>query len=148
MKRRAVGVPVLQIAIHAVAFAIAGYALAQIVRGGSVVNFAIWFVGAAVLHDLLLFPFYSLLDRLGVRTRRDGAVNQVPVTNYLRVPALMSGLLLLVYFPLILGLSDHQYYLASGHHPHGYARNWIAITAVLFAGSGLLYAIRVLRAKS
>jgi hypothetical protein len=147
MKPRAVAAPVVQILIHAVAFAIAGYALAQIVRGGSVVNFAIWFVGAAVLHDLLLFPFYSVLDRLAGQPRRHRRAARVPTVNYVRVPALISGLLLLVYFPLIFGLAGHNYYLVTGHHLHGYARNWLLVTAVLFAGSGLLYAIRVLRAR-
>jgi hypothetical protein len=132
---------------HAAAFGVAGYALAQVIRGGSVVNFAAWFAGAAVLHDLVLLPLYSLLDLLARGPRRPGAVMRVPVINYLRVPALISGLLLLVYFPLILGLSDRNYFAATGHHLKGYARNWLEITAVLFAASVLLYAIRVLRAR-
>jgi len=147
MKPRALQSQAVQVLVHVAAFVIAGYALAQIVRGGSVVNFAIWFVGAAVLHDLLLFPFYSLLDRLAGHPRRARARGGVPTVNYVRVPALISGVLLLVYFPLILGLAGHNYYLAAAHHPHGYARNWLAITGVLFVGSGLLYAIRVLRTK-
>ena len=127
--------------IHAMAFAVAGYALAQIFRGGSVVNFIAWFVGAALLHDLVLLPMYSLIDRAGRRRRRRA------LTNYIRVPAVISGILLLVYFPPILGLTDRNYLAASGHHPTAYARNWLLITAVLFAGSGLVYAIRTIRAK-
>ena len=110
-------------------------------------NFAIWFVGAAVLHDLLLFPFYSLLDRIAGHPRRQTATRRPASLNYVRAPALISGLLLLVYFPLILGLSDHNYYLSTGHHLHAYARNWLLITAALFGGSGLLYGLRLLRAK-
>ena len=71
----------------------------------------------------------------------------MPVTNYIRAPALISGLLLIVYFPLILGAAPDEYLRATGHHLHGYARNWILVSAALFAGSALLYAVR-LRARN
>jgi hypothetical protein len=129
---------------HAAAFAITAYSLAQIIRGGAVVNFIAWFVGAAVLHDFLFFPLYSGLDRLARHRKRRGApAPGVPVINHVRVPALISGLLLLVYLPLILDLGDRTYYSASGHHIGGYARNWLLITAVLFTASAVVYAIRV-----
>jgi hypothetical protein len=130
---------------HIIAFAVAAYALAQIVHGGHVVNFAAWFVGAAFLHDVVFLPLYSLLDRLigrrAHRTERSGAVSLI---NYVRVPALISGLLLLVYFPLIFGTAERTYVGASGHHPVGYARNWALITAALFLASVALYALRIL----
>jgi hypothetical protein len=137
----------LHVLAHVAAFAIAAYALAQIVRGGTVVNFTAWFVGAAVLHDIVLVPLYSVLDRLSRRAIPGDLPERVRVINHLRVPVAISGLLLLVYFPLILGLSDRRYFVATGHHLEGYARNWIEITAVLFAGSAVLYAIRLRRAK-
>jgi hypothetical protein len=137
----------LRVVVHAAAFGVGGYALAQIIRGGSVVNVIAWFAGAAVLHDLLVLPLYSLFDRLARAPERRRRAPRVPWINHVRAPAVISGLLLLVYFPAILGLSDHNYFLASGHHPDGYARNWLAITAVLFGASGLLYAIRVIRAR-
>jgi hypothetical protein len=52
----------------------------------------LWLAASAVLHDLLLLPFYGLLDRVGQRAAG-------PAVNYVRVPVLLSGLLLLVYFP-------------------------------------------------
>ena len=52
----------------------------------------------------------------------------VPVINHIRAPALISGLLLLVYFPLILGAAPDEYLRATGHHLHGYARNWLLIS--------------------
>lgn len=137
----------LHLLAHAGALAVAAYAIVQIVRGGTVVNFIAWFAGAAVVHDLVLLPFYSLLDRLARAPRRVRPARRVALINHVRVPALISGLLLLLYFPLILGLSDRNYFAATGHHLEGYARNWIEITAVLFAGSALLYAIRSRRAK-
>jgi hypothetical protein len=72
----------------------------------------------------------------------------VPVINYVRAPALISGLLLLVYFPLIFGTAENTYFGATGHHLHGYARNWLLITAALFTGSALLYALRLRRTRS
>ena len=142
MSLRRLGAGVGQLLIHATAFVVAGYALAQIFRGGSVVNFIAWFVGAALLHDLVLLPVYSLIDRAGRHRRR-----WVPI-NYVRVPAVISGIVLLVYFPPILGLTDRNYLAATGHEPSAYARNWLLITAGLFAGSALVYAIRKIRARS
>ena len=146
MGRRCLARALVQLLVHAAAFAVAFYALAQIFRGGSVVSFILWFAGAALLHDLVLLPIYSLLDRVARLPRRRPA-RRIALVNHIRTPALISGVLLLVYFPAILGLTDANYLAATGHHPEGYARNWLEITAVLFAGSALLYAIRVIRAK-
>jgi hypothetical protein len=93
----------------------------------------VWFVGGALLHDFVLLPLYSLLDRLG-RTVARG-----PALNHLRVPVVISGLLLLVFFPLILTRAPGSYESSTGHPPEGYAVRWLAITLALFAGSGVLY---------
>ena len=149
LKRR-YGASGLHLVAHLAAFAIAGYALAQIIRGGRAVNFIVWFAGAALLHDIIFLPLYSLLDRVaghGVHGPHLRTRLAVPVINYVRAPALISGLLALVYFPLILGASDNTYFGATGHHLHGYARNWLLISAALFAGSALLYAVRVRLAR-
>ena len=54
-------------------------------------SFAIFFAGAIVAHDLIAFPVYSLLDR-DRRPGRRGTV-ELPgrAINYVRVPALLSG---------------------------------------------------------
>jgi hypothetical protein len=132
----------LHLLVHAAAFAAAGYALAQILSGRFVENFVIWFVGAALLHDLVLVPLYSLADWLA--RRRLGP----PALNHLRVPALLSGLLLLVYFPLILVKADRNYVNSTGHHVEDYARNWLLLTACFFAVSALIYALRLIRHRS
>ncbi len=150
LKRR-YGAGGLHLIAHLAAFAIAGYALAQIIRGGRAVNFVVWFAGAALLHDIIFLPLYSLLDRLaghGVHGPHLRTRLRVPVINYVRAPALISGLLLLVYFPVILGSSENTYFGATGHHLHGYARNWLLVTATLFAGSAVLYALRLRRARA
>jgi hypothetical protein len=132
----------IHLLVHLAAFAIAAYALAQILSGRFVQNFLIWFLGAALLHDLVFVPLYSLADWLARRELRP------PALNYVRVPALLSGLLLLVYFPLILVKADRSYVNATGHHVRDYGRNWLLITAALFLASGLLYAARVILARS
>jgi hypothetical protein len=88
-------------------------------------------------HDLVLLPFYSLLDRLGERAAPPGPV------NYVRVPLALSALLFLVWFPLILGLSDAAFTEVAGLAPEGYLQRWLGLSALLFGGSALLYAVRV-----
>jgi hypothetical protein len=150
---RRYGASPLHLLAHLAAFAICAFALAQIIDGGAVVNFAVWFGGAALLHDLVFLPLYSLLDGVAHGWTRRAHRHappalrhpDVPIINHVRVPSLLSGLLLLVYFPLILGPAGRTYFEATGHHLHGYLRNWLLITAVLFGGSALLYAVRVRR---
>jgi hypothetical protein len=156
--KRRYGASPLHLIGHLAAFAIAAFALAQLITGPGSVNFVFWFVGAALLHDIVFLPLYSLLDRVAHGFLRRGGPGgsgraerrraSVPLINHVRAPALVSGLLLLIYFPLILGPAGKGYFAATGHHPTGYLRNWLLITAALFAGSALIYAIRLRRAAS
>lgn len=134
-------------------FALAGYAASRVVGAGIWVGFAVWFVGAAIGHDLLLFPLYALADvaaqRHPWRRRRSrGDVRWPPWINYLRVPSGLSGLLLLVWFPLILRRSDETYRKAVGLDTSPYLGRWLLVTGVLFAGSALAYALRLRREAS
>ena len=145
------------------AFALAGYAVRAVIAAGQFRGFAIWFAVAIIGHDLLLFPLYSLADlsvqRLlpwGASRRRanrqaataPGEVPGPPVINYVRIPVAFSLLLLLAFFPLILGLSEPEYHRASGLTTQPYLWRWLAVTGVLFAGSAVLYALRCRRASS
>jgi hypothetical protein len=146
--RRLYGASRLHLVGHALAFGASGYALLRVLERGPVDNFVIWFVGAALVHDLVLLPVYSALDlgaRLGLHAPHKRA--RVPAINHLRVPALISGLLFLVYFPLILVEANGNYRRATGHPVHGYARNWLLITAALFAASAITYLGRSIRAR-
>lgn len=128
---------------HLAAFASIGYALWAVVPGGGrarAVNLVLWLIGGAVLHDLVGLPLYSLLDRGAQRALALGARRRL--LNHLRVPAAISLVLLLVYFPLILVQADRAYVRASGRHVSGYARSWLEITGGLFVASLLLYAVR------
>lgn len=141
--RRHYGSSPLHLIGHIAAFAIAAWAIVEILGGGTWINWVVWFVGAALLHDFVLVPVYSALDRgIGVAGRHRPPRLGVPVINHLRVPAAISGILLLVYFPLILGLSSTNYRDDTGHAPEGYTRNWLLITAGLFLGSAIIYVIR------
>ena len=148
--RRHYGAGPLHLIGHMVAFLVAAWAIAQILGGGNIINWIAWFVGAALLHDLVLLPVYSLLDSgaLLAHRRRSRAHHRVPMINHLRTPALISGVLLVVYFPVILGLSDRNYFDDTGHRLAGYTRNWLLITAALFAASAIVYVIRTARRRA
>lgn len=133
-----------QILLLACSFALAGYAGVRLFAGDWQ-GVALWLVGAALLHDLVLLPLYAVADRAVARTlrvtgRREG-------TMYVRVPAALSGLLLLVWFPLITGMVDRPYRSATGLSTDGFLARWLLISAALFAGSALLLALRELRLR-
>lgn len=106
-----------------------------------------WFVGAVVVHDLILFPLYALADRSltdVVRHRRTGSEPARLAVNHIRFPVLMSGLLLLMWFPLILGMTG-RYQAVTGLTTDVYLGRWLAVSAALFVVSAAAYAIRLRR---
>jgi hypothetical protein len=123
-------------------FAIVAYAFVEIVDRPGPLSFALWFGAAVIAHDLVAFPLYSLL---GLIAGRASARVGGRALNYVRVPALLSGLALVVWFPLILGLSSDSYEAASGLSTDPFLGRWLLLTAALFAGSGLAYALRARR---
>lgn len=100
------------------------------------IGIAVWLAAAAVLHDLVLFPLYSALDR-GARLVLRGAA-----VNYVRIPAGLSLLMLAVFFGTVAGQGGGAYRAASGQSFHGYVTRWLLITVALFAASGLIYLVR------
>lgn len=128
----------------ACSFALAAYAGVRLLAGDWF-GVALWFVGAALLHDLVLLPLYAALDRAVVRGLE--AVRHREWIMYLRVPAALSALLLLVWFPLIGGMVERRYRSATGLPADVFLARWLLITAVLFGGSALLLAVRLLRAR-
>ena len=69
-----------------------------------------------------------------------------PVLNYVRIPVMFSLLLLMAFFPLILGLSQGFYHTASGLGSQPYLWRWLGVTGVMFAISAIAYAWRTRRA--
>lgn len=98
----------------------------------------VWFAVAIIGHDLILFPLYTLADRL-VPTPTRG--HRIPATNYLRIPTLAAGLLLLLFFPGIIEQGATTYHNATGLTQQPFLSRWLVITAVLYALSALAYAI-------
>jgi len=153
--RRLYGSHPLHLGAHLVMLFVAGWAINQILGGGNAINWLAWFIGAALLHDLVLLPVYSLLDRglersarFGRRARSGSATRQgslTPVVNHIRAPAAIAGILLIVYFPVILGYSSTNYRNDTGHALTGSTRNWLLVSAGLFLCSGLVYLVRVIR---
>ena len=111
----------------AITFAVAGWAALELADLRNAFTILVWFAGAIVLHDLALYPAYTAADR---------ALQRAPLNpNYVRVPALLSGLLFLTWFPLILERSPGLYRSVTGVEPPDYLGRWLLITAALFAAS-------------
>jgi hypothetical protein len=127
-------------------FVVAGYAGIRLLAGNPT-GVGAWFVGSAVVHDMVLFPLYAGLDAaLVLLLRRRPALATVAGVrwlNYLRVPVAVSGLLLLVWSPLILRASEAPYHAASGLSAQPFLLRWLAVTAALFAISAATLAVRV-----
>jgi hypothetical protein len=124
-------------------FGLAGYAAARLIPSRPV-GVIVWFLGAIIGHDLLLVPLYSLTDRSAMAAIRHREP-QLPVTpwiNYVRVPAALSGLLLLVWFPLILRLRS-PYHASTGLSADPYVWHWLALTGALFLLSAVAFALRL-----
>ncbi|BBY26877.1 hypothetical protein [Mycolicibacterium sediminis] len=114
-------------------------------------SIAVWFAAAIILHDLVLFPVYAVVDRLLVgvtRSRREtGAGPRVPLLNYVRAPALGAGLTLLVFLPGIIEQGAPAYVTATGQTQEPFLGRWLWLTAAMFLASAVVYAVRLLRAR-
>lgn len=133
--RRAYGASPLHLLAHLVVLPLAAWALLQVLDSRSAVRIVAWLVASAVLHDLVLLPFYGVLDRVAARVTGSAI-------NYVRAPAMLSGLLLLVFYPVIAGKGAGSYHRVSGLEWDGYLGRWLLITAGLFLLSGALYLVR------
>ena len=113
----------------------------------------VWFLGAIGLHDLVLFPFYALADRsLGagwraVTGRAPRVTPAVSPRNYLRIPAMASGLLLLLFFPGIIQQGSASYERATGLTQAPYLGRWLLLTGAFFAISAIAYAARTYQTR-
>ncbi|MES4888730.1 hypothetical protein [Streptomyces sp. NPDC096012] len=137
----------LHLLVLIASFALTGYAMVRLFAVRPL-DVAIWFVGAAVLHDLLLLPLYSLADLSALSVLRHRAADRpsVPWINHLRVPTFLSGVLLLVWFPLVFRLPA-PYPGDTGLSYDVFLGRWLAITGVLFAASAVLLALRMRRLR-
>ena len=121
------GASPLHLAGFLVTLAVAGWAALQLAGLENAFTILLWFAGAIALHDFVLYPAYTALDRL---------LQRAPIgINHVRVPAILSGLLFLTWFPLILERAPGLYRSVTGVEPPDYLGRWLLVTAALFAGS-------------
>ena len=120
----------------------------------------LWFVGAIIAHDMIVLPLYTSFDRLALAlsSRRRGvpaeqaAAEQTPARSpgwvYVRVPLILSALLLLVFGAEILREGNATFRVASGHTQDVYLSRYLIVVAALFLLSGLAYVRSSARASS
>jgi hypothetical protein len=136
-------------------FAVAAYAVTRVFDQGGLVAILAWFAGCVVVHDLVGWPGYALADRwllglsrrAGRRRARSPQGRRVPWVNHVRAPTVVSGVLLLISFPLVLRRSNAYYQGVTGFSEDVYLRNWLGVTGVAFAASALAYALRLARVR-
>ena len=129
------GASPLHLLAHLIALPLVAFALLALLDLPTAGRILLWLAASAVIHDLLLLPFYGVLDRVGRRAAGRAV-------NYVRVPALLSGLLLLVFFPNIAGMGENVFEGVSGLEQEGYLARWLLVTAALFALAGVAYLLR------
>lgn len=139
-------------------FALVGYAV-SVTGLGSFWNpdswwqsIAVWFAGAVVAHDLILYPLYALADRSlssGLDATRHRAARgwTVPPLNYVRAPALGTALTLLIYFPGILERGADTYLAATGLTQQPFLARWILLSISMFGISAVTYTVRVMQSR-
>jgi hypothetical protein len=115
-------------------------------------SIAFWFAAVVIGHDLLLFPLYALADRaLATRLRRFSRSadrpRKVSARNHIRIPALASGLTLLIFLPGIIRQGAPTYLAATGETQQPFLGRWLLLTALLFASSAITYAARLAVAR-
>jgi hypothetical protein len=108
-------------------------------------SIAVWFAAAIIAHDLLLFPIYALADRIlwAGAGRRPVAQPRVSVRNHLRIPALGSGLTLLVFLPGIIRQGASTFLAATGQTQQPFLGRWLLLTAAMFTVSAVVYLVRL-----
>lgn len=106
-------------------------------------SMTLWFAAAIIFHDLVLFPVYSLADRLVNPPVGRHRRSPVPARNYVRAPALGSGLLLLVFLPGIIRQGAEKYSDDTGLTQEPFLGRWLMLTALMFAVSAGSYAVRL-----
>ena len=161
--RRLYGAPAAHLLLMLAAFAFTAYTISvvgvrNLFTGGTWwQSIAVWFAVAIIAHDLILFPVYALADRLLARsrpkvTRRrdeddDASASRriIPLTNYLRLPTLAAGLLLVMFLPGIIEQGAVTFHAATGLTQTPYLTRWLLLTAGLYLASAAWYLVSAVR---
>lgn len=100
-----------------------------------------WLLGSALVHDGLLLPLYVLADAalVALWRRRPGRVAWL---NFVRIPVAVSGLMFLLFSPVILRQAE-SYEFKTGRSIDAYLGRWLLLSAILAAGSAVWYLVRL-----
>lgn len=132
-----------------VCFAIAAYALSRALSlTANPDRILLWLGGSIVAHDLVLVPIYTLLGIVVAGAflgRGEPSRLRIAALNHVRFPALFSGVLLLVWFPLVSGPAERGFMRLTGLSKEVYLERWLILTAALFVASALVFALRLPR---
>jgi hypothetical protein len=136
---RRVGASPATLTLLVACLGLAGYAAFFLLGDPALLRMLVWFAGAAVVHDLVLFPLYAVADRALVTAAR----GRVPLINHVRVPALGAGLTLVMFWPGIVRQGEATHLAATGLDQAPYLGRWLALSAMLFGVSAVIYGGRV-----
>ena len=148
--RRFYGAQPLHLLATIVSFAIVAAGVAGWFQAGSDPRgILLWALGAGVAFEIIVLPLAWLLDRiaLGVGDRARPRLGP-PNRAYVRVPALLSALLLIVFAPLIFRADTPNFQAITGIRPPDYLARWLLATAAMFVISAVLYALSLRRNRS
>ena len=127
-------------------FAVVAYALSRSLElTSNPERLLLWMGGSIVAHDFVLLPLYATLGviaAVALLPSGGGSRLRIAALNHLRFPALASGLLLLVWYPLIGGPAERTFMRNSGLTKDVYLDRWIILSAALFALSAAVFALR------
>lgn len=124
--------------------AVAAYAASFLLGDPALLRLLAWFVGAALAHDLLIFPLYAAADRALTAVAGRLPALRVPIVNHVRVPALGIGLTLLMFLPGIIRQGGDTHRAQTGLDQEPYLSRWLWLAAGLIAASALVYALRLI----
>lgn len=145
--RRGAGA-LLRLVLVLACFALAAYTLVLLlVDDPSVLWVVTWFVGALLLHDVVLFPLYAGGDRVLALVLRALPRTRVPLVNHVRIPVLGAGLTLLMFLPGIIRQGTPTHLAASGLDQEPYRERWLWLVAALFAASAVIWLVRTLAGR-
>jgi hypothetical protein len=150
--RRFYGAQPLHLLATIVSFAIVGAGVAGWFQAGSDPRgVLLWALGSVVAFEWILLPLAWLLDRIALGSWSQGPSPRPRLgprnRAYVRVPTLLSALLLLVFAPLIFRADTPDFEATTGITPPDYLARWLLATAAMFVISAFTYALSLRRAR-